>query len=344
MGITTGRKWKIMGVLLAGAVCACGVLFYIIFNDYAEGPLDRGGRLMSTTVTIPRGASFSFVKAELKRLKLVTRDTFFHMVALVEGAPTRIRAGEYELNNHMSPRELLRKLMKGAIKEYRIVIPEGFTVRQIASRLAAQQLVDGDVFLHLAGDREFLASLSIPGKSAEGYLFPDTYLFTRSIGEKEMLEVMVRRFRQAITPEMTARADQLHFRFEDIVTLASIVQKEGGKKEEMPSIAAVFYNRLKRGMRLQSDPTVIYGIDDFDGNLTRSHLREKTPYNTYRIRGLPPGPICNPGLDAIMAVLYPSTERFLYFVSKNDGSHHFSTNLASHNRAVIKYQIKRQRQ
>jgi len=142
---------------------------------------------------------------------------------------------------------------------------------------------------------------------------------------------------------MKEKAKELGFTLDEIVTLASIVEKEGGKKDEKPVIAAVFHNRLKRRMRLQSDPTVIYDIEDFDGNLKKIHLERKTPHNTYQIRGLPPGPICNPGMDAIVAALYPAPVNYLYFVSKNNGSHHFSSNLKNHNKAVITYQIKRRK-
>jgi len=163
------------------------------------------------------------------------------------------------------------------------------------------------------------------------------------MGEIQVIKFMVDCFWSRITPEMKGRAKELGFTFNEIVTLASIIEKEGGGKDEKPTVAAVFQNRLKRGMRLQSDPTVIYDIDDFDGNLKKSHLEEKTPHNTYQIEGLPPGPICNPGIDSILAALYPAPVDYLYFVSKKDGSHQFSSNLKSHNEAVATYQIKRRK-
>ena len=142
---------------------------------------------------------------------------------------------------------------------------------------------------------------------------------------------------------MIQRAKELGFTTKEFVTLASIIEKEGGPKEERTLISAVFHNRLKKGIKLQSDPTVIYGIKGFDGNIKRKHLREKTPYNTYRIKGLPPGPISNPGMDSLLAALYPASVDYLFFVSKNNGTHHFSSNLTSHNKAVLKYQIKRRK-
>jgi UPF0755 protein len=265
-------------------------------------------------------------------------------LAHAKRAPKNIKAGEYELNSAMSPRQIIDTLMEGRVKRYRVSIPEGFTVSQIASRLAAKKIVDGEKFIALAHDREFLASLKIDGVSAEGYLFPNTYVFSRFTDERAVIRFMVDHFWRIITPEIKERTKKLGFTLNEIVTLASIVEKEGGRKDEKPLIAAVFHNRLKRGMRLQSDPTVIYDIKDFDGNLKKSHLEQNTPYNTYQINGLPPGPICNPGLDAIMAVIYPAPANYLYFVSKNDGSHQFSSSLTSHNKAVITYQINRKKQ
>jgi UPF0755 protein len=150
---------------------------------------------------------------------------------------------------------------------------------------------------------------------------------------------MVNRFMGVIEP-FREKMDEMGMTMEEVVTLASIVEKETGRARERPRIASVFLNRLKKGMRLESDPTVIYGLTEFDGNLTRAHLKKKTPYNTYRIKGLPPGPISNPGEDSIRAVLYPEETDYLYFVSKNDGSHYFSRSLEEHNRAVYLYQKK----
>ncbi len=332
---------KSHGLIIFSIIGVIVIVLYAAFYSYVENPVDSEGRAVE--IAIARGTSFSTVVNLLEDAGLIRQKKYFLLLANVKGAEKHIRAGEYELNSSMSPGEIIEKLMEGRVKGYRVSIPEGFTVRQIAARLAASGIVDEKRFLALARDREFLSSLKIEGASAEGYLFPDTYVFSRPMGESQVIRFMTGHFWRRITPEMEGQAKDLGFTMDEIVTLASIVEKEGGGKDEKPMVAAVFHNRLKRRMRLQSDPTVIYDIEDFDGNLKKRHLEEKTPYNTYQIRGLPPGPICNPGLDAIVAALYPAPVDYLYFVSKNNGTHHFSLNLKSHNKAVITYQIKRRK-
>ena len=332
---------KSHGVIIFSIIGVFLIVLYATFYSYVENPVDSEGRAVE--IEIARGTNFSVVVNLLEDAGLITHKKYFLLLAHVKGAPKNIRAGEYELNSSMSPGQIIDKLMEGRVKGYRVSIPEGFTVRQMAARLAAKGIVDEKRFIALTQDRELLASLRIKGASAEGYLFPDTYVFSRPMGERKVIKFMADHFWRRITPEMEKRAKELGFTMDEIVTLASMVEKEGGEKGEKPVIAAVFHNRLKRRMRLQSDPTVIYDIEDFDGNLKKRHLETKTPYNTYQIRGLPPGPICNPGLDAIVAALYPAPVDYLYFVSKNNGSHHFSSNLKSHNKAVITYQIKRRK-
>ncbi|MBE9547663.1 MAG: endolytic transglycosylase MltG [Proteobacteria bacterium] len=314
---------------------------YAIFSNYAESPVDN--RNVSVTIEIPKGANYSNVTALLDKAGLIKHERLFHLLARLKNAPTHIRAGEYDLSSSMSPADIIDKLIKGEIKGYRVPIPEGFNIRQIAARLAAIKLVNEEEFIKAASDPKFVSSLGIDSSSVEGYLFPDTYILSRSMGAKKTIKFMVGRFRQAVTPKMLGRARELGFSTSEFVTLASIIEKEGGTKEEKALISAVFHNRLKKRMRLQSDPTVIYGMKSFDGNIKKKHLREKTPYNTYTIKGLPPGPISNPGLDSLLATLYPAPVNYLYFVSKNNGSHHFSSNLTSHNKAVLKYQIKRRK-
>ena len=340
---TARTRFVAPALFVAGLLFALFIILFFIFYDYVHTPVIGGKDDTVVTIEIPRGASFSATTDLLEQSGFITNRMMFYVLAFVTGAPTQIRAGEYELTGSMSPQDILHKFLKGEVKGYRMPIPEGFTVQQIASRLSAWRLVDKDRFLKLSVDEELLKSLSINGTSVEGYLFPDTYVLTKSMKEREIIQFMVGRFRAAVTPTMIDRARRLGFSLEEIIILASIIEKEGGLSEEKPFISAVFHNRLKEDMRLQSDPTVIYGLKDFDGNLTKKNLRKRTPYNTYRIKGLPPGPICNPGLDSIQAALNPAPVHCLYFVSKNNGSHHFSSELADHTKAVIKYQIKRKR-
>jgi UPF0755 protein len=193
-----------------------------------------------------------------------------------------------------------------------------------------------------AGDPAFARSHGIPAGSLEGYLFPDTYLFPRGVSAEAILTTMLQRFRSVFTAEWEQRAAQIGLTVHEVVTLASIIEKETGAPSERPLISSVFHNRLKKGMRLETDPTVIYGIRDFDGNLTRKHLETFTPYNTYVIKGLPPGPIASPGKDALEAALFPAQTGYFFFVSKNNGTHHFSSSFEEHQNAVQRYQIRRE--
>ena len=228
-------------------------------------------------------------------------------------------------------------LATGATIRHQVTVPEGLTVEQVATIFAGQGWVRRDRFLALARDPGFLSGLGIEVEHLEGYLFPETYtLIRQETDEASVLRLMVAQFEREWATIRPAEPGPMTRH--QLVTLASIVEKETGVAEERPLIARVFLNRLQRNMRLQSDPTVIYGIPDFTGNLTRAHLRQATPYNTYVIPALPPGPICNPGRAALEAVLRPADANALYFVSKNDGTHVFSTNLADHNRAVRTYQ------
>jgi UPF0755 protein len=188
-----------------------------------------------------------------------------------------------------------------------------------------------------------MKKLNVPADSFEGYLFPDTYFFPRGVLAKDIITTMVNRFWTQFGVDWKERADELGLSVHEVITLASIIEKETGVSSERPIISSVFHNRLKKRMRLESDPTVIYGISDFDGNITRKHLDTHTPYNTYRIRGLPPGPIANPGAAAIESALFPAETDYLFFVSKKDRTHKFSTTILEHNRAVRKYQLRRKK-
>jgi UPF0755 protein len=242
----------------------------------------------------------------------------------------------------MSPLNILNILKKGAIITHPYTIPEGFTARQIGELYDKKGLLNMHEFLEAAGDSDIAGHYGISGPGLEGYLYPDTYQFGLGLSPKAVINVMVKRFQEVIDP-FRARAKELGMTIEEVVILASIVEKETGRAEERPLIASVFLNRLKKRMRLESDPTVIYGLNGFNGNLTKKDLTAYTPYNTYVIPGLPPGPIANPGMEAIRAVLYPAESDYLYFVSKNDGTHHFSKTLSEHNRAVEIYQKKRRK-
>ena len=250
-------------------------------------------------------------------------------------------AGEYDLSPSWSSKTILDRIISGRVKTYEIVIPEGTRATEIAVRLADAGLADAEEFLDVVEDAEFAASLGVPAASLEGYLYPETYHMPRDLSTREIAQIMVAQF-DRVWSEIEAEAALQSLGKHEIVTLASIVEKETAAPEERPVIAAVFHNRIEKKMRLETDPTVIYGIENFDGNITRKHLRDSSnPYNTYRIPGLPPGPIASPGIDALRATIQPADSDYLYFVSRNDGTHEFSHLYKEHVNAVRRYQLRR---
>lgn len=314
------------------------VFLTLAFAFFLVSPADKDAR--ERIFVVKEGESLKEVAEELERMHLVTNRRLFVLWAEITGQSKQIKSGEYALSESMPPIKILERLHKGSVVLHAVTIPEGFALEQIADLLAAKGLVQKEAFLSLAHTSKALSSYGVRAPSLEGFLFPDTYHFSRGLNPATLIDTMVRRFWQMVGP-LRERADAVGMTMGEVVTLASIVEKETGEPTERPTIASVFLNRLGRGMRLESDPTVIYGIKDFDGNLRRSDLARETPYNTYLIKGLTPGPIASPGLDAIRAVLYPARTDYLYFVSKNDGSHYFSRTLAEHNRAVETYQKKK---
>jgi peptidoglycan lytic transglycosylase G len=308
---------------------------------YAFSSTDSGKE--TVTVDIPKGTSFLQSVNLLEDAGLVKHKYLFYGLVILRNAHRQIRAGEYEMSASMSPMDIINKLVKGDVKLYKVTIPEDFTMREIAARLASDKLVDEKVFLSLAKDTKLLTELDIEGKSVEGYLYPETYHFDKLTGAKAIIETMVTQFRKRFTPEMEKRAKELGMTPHQVVTLASLIGKETGNEKEKPQVSAVFHNRLSKKMKLQSDPTSVYDLESFDGAVKKKHLLRRSPYNTYVIDGLPPGPIANPAIDSLKAALYPAPGNYLYFVSNNDGSHNFSSSLAAHNRAVTKYQIDRKK-
>jgi UPF0755 protein len=236
---------------------------------------------------------------------------------------------------------VLSRLERGEAKRYRVTLPEGWTFAQMAKEIGRTGIASADHLLALARDRAFVTSLGLRGETLEGWCFPDTYAFTKGTPPEAVWRALVERARRVLAEERAKAPAGSDPGLEDgeVVTLASIVEKETGRADERPLIAAVFLNRLRRGIPLGSDPTVIYGIAGFNGNLTREDLETPTPWNTYLRPGLTPGPIANPGRDALRAVLAAPSVDYLYFVSRNDGSHQFSRTLEEHNRAVREFQL-----
>jgi UPF0755 protein len=304
-------------------------------------------------VTIKKGMSVRTISAMLEQEGIIRNKEFFIGMATLLGKTGEIKAGEYEFHPRTLPVEVLDSLVKGQVKRHLVTIPEGYTLSQIGQLLEDLNIVGKGAFLQMASSSAFIPSLGLfpllsnqgldssknkSGLTLEGYLFPDTYHFIKEMAPEEVIRTMVHRFLKVFGPGLIERTSHLGMAPRDVVILASIIEKESPLPEEKPLISAVFHNRLRIKMPLQSDPTVIYGIRDFDGNLTKEHLLAPTPFNTYLFVGLPPTPICNPGKESLWAALHPDSVSYLYFVSKNDGAHHFSENFEEHQRAVAKYQ------
>ncbi len=292
-------------------------------------------------VVIPPGSGIRAIRSILSQAGLIDDDIRFLVLAKVLGLARTLPAGEFRLTPGQRPGDLLRQLARAKPVAHAVTIPEGLRITEIADIFAAGGWCDRQQFIALSHDTEFIRSLGLAETdSLEGYLYPDTYLLTRNIHDaRTLIAMQVNRFFTKWS-ELPQNSEQKMSRHE-LITLASVVEKETADAAERPLIAAVFLNRLKTGMRLQSDPTVIYGLPEFSGNLRKSDLKTDHPYNTYLIPALPAGPICNPGQQSMEAVLRPSSTDYLYFVSKNNGSHKFSRNLAEHNQAVQEYQLKK---
>jgi len=316
----------LFGVLLAGIQ-----VYYELAIWRYQGP--------DVLFTIKPGQGFSKINYQLQQQHIINNPKVFHRYAQFKGYMTKFKAGTYEIKNNSNLIEITNALVFGRPYTVKVTIPEGKNLFEIGKILEEKEIVDKKSFIAAAKSPQLAKALKIPAKRLEGYLFPETYHFPPKASAQDVIRAMVRQFRQ-----QTKKIDfsKAHLNFHEVVILASIVEKETGASFERRKIAGVFHNRLKKRMRLQSDPTTIYGIyENFNGNLRKKHLLEKTPYNTYKISGLPVGPICNPGPQAIEAVLDPEEHNYLYFVSMNDGTHVFSRSYKDHLKAVDKYQKQR---
>lgn len=334
-------KRLLIAIGLAAAVVAGAAAVVTIALDRLA-PRDPAAGLV--LFEVPKGATLASVAHALEEAGLVRDARATQLVGRWRALAGKLRSGEYELSAAMTPQAILEKIAAGRIYTIALVVPEGFTARQIAERVEATGLGSARAFLDVVNDPSQPAALGVEGPTLEGYLFPATYPLPRRVGEREIARVLVARFHESwARVAEPAKAAGLSMR--EVVTLASIVERETGTPAERPVVASVYRNRLRAGMKLDSDPTVIYGIVAFDGNLTRAQLEDATNlYNTYQRPGLPPGPIASPGADALNAVVSPADTQYLYFVSRNDGTHVFTESYAEHMREVDRWQRRRRQE
>jgi UPF0755 protein len=323
-------------VLIVAAGCAA----YVVLGRVNE-PF-RGYSAEAQLVDIPQGAGTRAIGERLIAAGVV-RDRVTYRAALwLSGNARHLKAGEYRFDHAMSPRDVLAKIARGEVDLVSITFPEGLTIADMAHLYESHGFGPAADFKAAAKDTSAIRELDPLAKDLEGYLFPETYALPRRTHASDLVRAMVDRFEKVLTPDLRAQAAAHGLTVRQLVTLASIVEKETARAEERPIVAAVYANRLRLGMGLQCDPTVIYALQRagrYDGNIRRDDLMFDSPYNTYRYPGLPPGPIAAPGKGSLEAAANPADNDFLYFVSRNDGSHEFARTLSEHNRNVQKFQI-----
>jgi UPF0755 protein len=318
--------WIILALSLIVFVSSLFVYWFVFSTPWKK---DQG----SVSLIVKEGESMQQVVKHLEEVGILSDGKILALAGEITGLDRKIRAGRYDFKRGITRLSVLRKLVKGDISYFDITIPEGLTLRQIAGILKDRIGTDSVEFVNVAKDKALAGRLGIKASSLEGYLFPNTYNLYWGISSEEAVEMMVDEFKKEFDESLRQRADQLGLSLHKVVTLASMIEKETQIDEEMSLVSSVFHNRLRLGMPLQCDPTVIYGLPELRRPLYTKDVKIDSPYNTYIHFGLPPGPICNPGRKSIIAALYPSETNYLYFVAKGDGKHIFSNSLLEHNRA-----------
>ena len=318
---------KIIITLIGCVLIITGALYWL------NSPPDL---MMEEKIFINKGGTVGSAARGLKEKNLIKHENFFKFLAVVQGAG--VINGRYKIFKGMTSNEILGRLSRGDILKRKVTIPEGYNVYEIAERLSKEEIIDYDDFIKFSFDKDFLSSAGISSSSAEGYLYPDTYIFAEGKDARDIIIIMHNRLKEVIKSTDLSAMRKLNLNEDKLLNLASLIEKEAKVASERELISAVFHNRLRQGIALYCDPTVRYAVKKFDGRLTYSDLQIDSPYNTYKHRDLPPTPICSPGKDSIIAGLNPANSSYLYFVARNDGSHYFSKTLKEHNRAVDFYQ------
>ncbi|TWJ33394.1 endolytic transglycosylase MltG [Geobacter argillaceus] len=307
----------------------------VIGSLFLLTPPGRGEKVV--LADFAKGGSLKRFAEDLEKKRVIRSQRLFVLYARLGGDASRLQAGTYRFTDGLSPAEIIREMARGEVYEQRFALPEGYSIYQVAELLEGRKLFTRERFLAACSDGKLLTELKLPGKSVEGYLYPSTYGIRPGMDEAATIRAMVGAFRKSVGEMLFKAPVPAGLTRHQIVILASVVEKEAVVAGEQPLIASVFLNRLRKGMPLQSDPTAVYGVRAFAGKVRKADIQRENPYNTYLIKGLPPGPIGNPSASAIKAVLQPATSPYLYFVARNDGTHQFSTTLEEHNRAVSRY-------
>jgi len=324
-------------LLVRRVLCWTGVSLFLVFavSTWVKFRQPADARAGETAFVVAPETSFRKVAHDLQDLGLVRSDVPLSLAARILGVDRRVRYGTYMLSPAMTPWEILRHFAEGRIREVQVTIPEGADIFEIADLLESAGVLAGPAFLDAVRNPAYLEPLGIPGTSAEGYCYPDTYRFPEGTPPEFVLRKLVDRFRERLGRMFSDGGYPRGLRSAtDVLVLASIVEREARVPEERGIIAGVYLNRLRRGMRLEADPTAAYGTRRRGERITKEDIRRKSPYNTYHVQGLPPGPIANPGEEAILAVLNPRETDSLYFVARGDGTHVFSRTFRAHRRAV----------
>jgi len=324
--------WALLGTVIAISVL---VIQFLRFQ-YQTVSISEPGR----TFTIESGSNIKMIAQQLSLEEIIDDPWLFILLAKIKGVEKSVRAGEYRLQQAQSPSDLLELFTKGQPILYSFTVIEGWAFRQMISEMQHHSFIVNT--LKGKSDAEIMAALGYQGRHPEGLFFPDTYSFPKGTSDIEFLQRAYHLMQKHLQREWDDRAKNLPITSSyDALILASIIEKETGVAYERPLIASVFTQRLEKNMRLQTDPTVIYGLGEgFDGNIRFRDLKKDTPYNTYLHKGLTPTPIALPGLDSIRAALHPADSKALFFVAKGDGTHYFSNTLEEHNKAVRKFQLK----
>jgi UPF0755 protein len=322
---------------------ACLVAVFLALQSFwiftAAPAVQAGPRV----VEIPPHQGLTGVAGRLDEAGVIRSPLGFMLLALARGTARSLKAGEYEIPQGSNTLAVLNQLEGGRVRQHAVLFREGGTLTELARILETERLARSDDVHRVARDPVFLKTLDVQAETLEGYLYPDTYQFVKGMTTEEILARMVARMRDQISPDLLERARARELNVHQVLTLASIIEKEAVVRGEMPLISAVFWNRLKIDMPLQADPTVQFAVGKDGKALTRADLQVDSPYNTYRRQGLPPGPIASPSRAAIEAAVKPAAVNYLYFVSVDDRRHHFSANLAEHNAAVTQYRMAKTR-